>query len=132
MYAGRKGNRIMKKLRNGHYIMATAQEVNALADEMEGKVKQYGWEARTVMPYSGCPMEVTQIIREMREYAVCTTGSKYYLIALANGLVDIMNAWERQELEPKIEIRLHNSGKVVKVGAEMVQELISEGYAEAV
>lgn len=123
----------MEKLKGGYgYIRATVQQVETLADEMDRLVEKYGWQERTVMPWAGVKMTVAEITRNMRDYSKCTKGSKLYLIDLANGLVEIMNAWERQELEEKTEIRLKNSGKVVKVGVEMALEFIKEGYAEAV
>lgn len=123
----------MKKINSGYsYVCATADQVEALADEMDQMVKRYGWQDRTTMPWPGVKMTVAEITKNMREYRNCTKGSKLYLIDLANGLVDIMNAWEQQELEPKLTIRLLNSGKVRQVGMELANELIAEGHAVAV
>lgn len=110
----------------------TAQAVLTLADEMDSMVKKYGWQDRTVCPWPGVKMTVADITRNMRGYSQCTTGSKLYLIDLANGLVDIMNAWEAYEMEPKLTIRSKKNGKVRTINAEIARELINEGYADAV
>jgi len=123
----------MEKLKSGYtYIRVTTQDVETLADEMDSMVERYGWQDRTVTPWPNVKMTVAEITRNMRDYSKCTKDSKFYLIDLANGLVDIMNAWEAHELEPKTEIRVKKSGKVIKVGLDMAQELISEGFAEAI
>ena len=112
-------------------VYGVADKIYALADEMEVKVHQYGWEDRTVMPWAGCSLKVTDIIRDMRDYWRCTSGSKAYLVSLANGLVDILNAWEAHELEPKVTVRT-KGGKVRRISAEMAQEFIAVGLAEMV
>ncbi len=123
----------MNKLNSGYsYIRVTAAEVSALADEMDQMVQRYGWQDRTVMPWSGVKMSVAEITRNMRDFSRCSKGSKLYLIDLANGLVDIMNAWEEHELEPKMEVRNVRTGKVLKVGVEMGRMLIVEGCVVAV
>lgn len=111
---------------------ATASDVEALANEMDQMVQRYGWQDLQVMPWTGVQMTVYQITREMRDYRKCTEGSKSYLISLANGLVDILNAWEAHELEPKIRVRNLKTGKVCAIREEIARELISDGYAEAV
>lgn len=110
----------------------TAQAVLTLADEMDSMVKKYGWQDRTVCPWPGAKMTVADITRSMRGYSQCTAGSKLYLIDLANGLVDIMTAWEAHELEPKLTIRSKKNGTVRTINAEIARELINEGYADAV
>ena len=121
----------MTRLNNGTYNMATAKDVAVFIDEANALIEKYGWQDRTVMPYS-YPEKVTKIVNELRDYSRCTTGSKHYLIALANGLADILEAWERHELEPKLTIRSKKTGKIVEVSFEIAQELIEDGYAEAV
>ena len=122
----------MEKLKSGYsYIRVTAEDIDALADEMDRMVERYGWQDRTVMPWAGVKMSVAEITRNMRDYRRCSKGSKLYLIDLANGLVDIMNAWEAHELEPKMQIRTKN-GKVHTLSVEMAQLMIAEGCAEAI
>lgn len=123
----------MKKLNNGYsYIRVTAEEVEALANEMDQMVERYGWQGRTIMPWPGVKMTVSQITAQMRDFRKCTKGSKLYLIDLANGLVDIMNAWEGQELAPKMDIRLKHNGRVLTVDVEFGEYLIADGCAEVV
>jgi hypothetical protein len=118
----------MEKLNAGYsYIRATAQEVEALADEMDRMVQKYGWQDRTVMPWAGVQMTVAEITRNMRDYSECTRDSKIYLIDLANGLVPIMNAWEKQELTG-IKLRSLKTGKVVKVDPEMADLYLDNGF----
>ena len=121
----------MNKLKDGMYNRATPNEVAAFVEEAESLIEKYGWHDMAVHPYS-YPMKVTRIIEMLKDYQLCTTGSKVYLISLANGLVDILNAWEAHELEDKVEIRIKDSGKTAKVGVSMAQAFIDEGYAEMV
>lgn len=121
----------MTRLNNGRYQIATSGEVRAFIKEASGMVEKYGWQDRTVMPYS-YPEKVTKIINELRDYDRCTHGSKLYLIALANGLAEIMEAWERHELEPKMTVRSKKTGKIVEISLEVARELIEDGYVEAV
>lgn len=123
----------MEKLKSGYsYIRVTAEDVEALADEMDQMVERYGWQDRTVMPWPSIKMTVAEITRNMRDYRRCTRDSKFYLIDLANGLVDVMNAWEAHELEPKMQIRNKKNGKICTISADIARDLIKEGYAEAV
>ncbi len=121
----------MNRLKNGRYLIASAREVEAFISEAEGMIERYGWLERTVTPYS-VPEKVTKIVNELRHYDGCTHSSKLYLIALANGLAEIMEAWERHELEEKTTIRVKRSGKIVQVGVELAREFIEEGLAESV
>lgn len=121
----------MTRLKSGNYLIASVREVEAFISEAEDMIERYGWQERTVTPYS-TPEKVTKIVNELRDYDGCTYGSKLYLLALANGLAEIMEAWERHELEEKITIRVKRSGKIVKVGVELAREFIEEGLAEAV
>ena len=107
----------MEKLRNGKFIhqIATAEEVATFVSEADAMIEKYGWQDKTVSPY-GWAEKVSKVIDTIRDYPRCTFGSKQYLINLANGLVDILAAWEKQELEPKLRVRLVRNGKVVEFG----------------
>lgn len=92
----------------------------------ESMIVKYGWQDKTVHPYS-YPMKVTKIIEDLKDYDKCTEGSKDYLIALANGLVPIMNSWEEYEHAEKITVRIKKSGKITKITAddlEMFADLV--------
>lgn len=121
----------MTRLNNGTYNMATAKDVAVFIDEANALIEKYGWQDRTVTPYS-YPEKVTKIVNTLRDYNRCTTGSQHYLIALANGLADILEAWERHALEPKKTIRFKNNDNIIQVSFDVAQKLIEDGYAEAV
>ena len=121
----------MQRLKSGRYINATVAEVNAFVKEAEQMIEKYGWQEKTVMPYS-FPVKVTKILRDLRDYGRCTKGSQLYLISLANGLAEIMEAWEKYELAEKVTIRIIKSGKLAQFTPEVAQEFIADGMAELV
>ena len=122
---------MINKLRSG-YIRACGSEVDSFVKEAEGMIRKYNWEERIVHPYPNCPLKVTKIISDLKDYDRCTSGSKDYLILLANGLADIMNAWEEHELAPKIKVRSLKSGKIHEVEEWMAKMLIEDGSAVAI
>lgn len=87
-------------------------------------VKAYNWYDRTVMPYS-TPVKVTSLLHEIADYSKCSIGSKDYLRSLARGLGNIMNSWEKFELEPNVDVVLNDTGEV-KTVKESVADLIVE------
>ena len=76
------------------------------------------------MPYS-FPVKVTKIVNDFREFDRCTSGSKCYLIELVNGLADILNAWERTELAPKVRMLIR--GKVKDVPLDWAEDYLELG-----
>ena len=54
------------------------------------------------------------------------------MISLANGLAEIMEAWEKYELAEKVTIRIIKSGTLAKITPEMAQEFVADGLAEYV
>lgn len=89
-------------------------QVMAYITEAERMISKYGWQNMVVHPHSYA-MPITEIIGYLKDYDICTEGSREYAIQLANGLADIMNAWEAHELAPKKTCRIIKSGKVVKI-----------------
>ena len=89
-------------------------QVLAFITEAERMISQYGWQNKVVHPHSYA-MPITEIIGYLKDYDICTEGSREYAIQLANGLADIMNAWEAHELAPNVMVRIIKSGKVVKI-----------------
>lgn len=83
----------------------------------ENMITKYGWQEKTVHPYS-FSMKVTKIIDDLKDYDRCTKGSKEYLISLANGLAPILNSWEEYENAEKITVRVKKSGKIAQILAE--------------
>ena len=106
-------------------------QVESFIKEAERMVQEYGWQEWTVHPYS-FPMKITKIVDDLKDYDRCTKGSKEYLIQLANGLAEIMNAWEEREKAPKIRVMVLDSGKVIEIEEDFARQLISEGICKAV
>lgn len=120
---------MIKKLRTRPLF---SDEIEAFIKEAEDMIGKYHWEERIVHPYPNCPLKVTKIISDLKDYDNCTSGSKDYLVLLANGLADIMNKWEEHELAPKIKVRSLKSGKIHEVEEWMAKLLIEEGTAIAI
>ena len=114
----------------GRYNMR--KKAKAFVLEATEMVERYGWQDMVVHPYSNCPMKVAEIIDRLNDYDLCTEGSKEYLIQLANGLVDILNAWEEYELQPKVKVRSLKGGKIHEVTPDFAEILIKDGLAEAI
>lgn len=107
-------------------------QVEAFVLEAEKMVEAYGWEDEIVHPYANCPIKVTKIIADLKDFDRCTNGSQEYLIQLANGLADILNKWEEHELQPKVKVRSLKGGKIHEVTQEWADILIKDGLAEAI
>ena len=122
---------MLNELRTGKYAkdIATAEEVAAFVNEARHMVAEYGWEDWTVTPW-GYAEKVTKTINYIADYRRCTFSSKQMLISLANGLARVMNAWEQQELTG-ITLRSIKTGKVVKVGEEIVDLYLDNGFVRA-
>lgn len=120
---------MLKKI-EGRYNLS--KKVKAFVLEATEMVERWGWLGMVVHPYSNCPMKVTEIIQNVSDYDLCTEGSKEYLVQLANGLVDILNAWEEYELQPKVKVRSLKGGKIHEVTPDFAEILIKDGLAEAI
>ena len=111
------------------YRKASPAEVQAFYDEAKRMVETYGWQNRTVMPWTGCELSIKTILADV--YALynepMTEGSKVEIVALANGLAEIMNAWEEHEHEPKLLVRSVKNGKVHALSREFALELVKDG-----
>lgn len=95
----------------------SAAEVELFIKEAESMIEKYGWQEKTVRPYS-FNVKVTKIIADLKDYRRCTSGSQEYLISLANGLAKILNSWEEFENKEKIEVRSKKTGKIGKICKE--------------
>lgn len=91
-----------------------AAQVEAFVKEAEAMIEKFGWQEQTVHPYS-YPVKITKIIGDLKDYNICTRGSQEYLVALANGLADILNAWAERESTPKVKVRLLDSGNIIEL-----------------
>lgn len=105
---------MLNKIKRTYWYMASGEMENFVR-EAEKMVERYGWADRVVHPYPNCPVKVTKIIEDCKDYSRCTSGSKEYLITLVNGLVPILNSWEEQENEPKVSVRIRKTGEVVRI-----------------
>lgn len=108
----------------------TAEDRRAFVAEAERMVKEYGWEKMHVYPY-GYPVKVTKIINEFKwDYDRCTRDSKQILILTVNGLADILNHWEEDELAPKRKVRVLDDGAVLELNEDMAKLIVEAGKAE--
>lgn len=114
---------MLKKIEGRYY---RSSQMAAFVKEAERMIEAYGWQKRTVSPYS-FSMPLAKVIKDLKDYDICTDGSKEYLISLANGLTDIMNAWEKHAKEPKVEVIVIDSGKRVALDEAFAKELVEEG-----
>lgn len=108
-----------------------SKEIAAFVVEAEEMVEKYGWQDRTVTPYSW-PEKVTKLISDIKDYDLCTNGSRDYLKLLANGLVDRLNAWERYENLPKVRVRSLLTGNEAELVEELAKEMIEAGVCVAI
>lgn len=95
--------------------MKTRKELMLFVSKADAIIKKYGWEHRKTHPYPNCPIDAIKIINDCKGYDKCTKCSQDYLLALATGFEEILNAWVEYEEAPKIKVRIKSSGKVVEI-----------------
>jgi len=113
---------MLEKLSWGRYNKSTKNDRDEFLKTAMEMVKKYGWENEEVYPYS-FPLKITKILDDFADFDRCTEGSKEYLIQLVNGLADILNKWEEKELEEKVEVRIKQTGKVIKISRSSLELL---------
>ena len=116
---------MLKMVRGG------SSEMASFVREAERMVRAYGWENAEVHPYSYA-MKVTKVIADLKDYDVCTDCTKDYLVSLANGLARILTKWEEYEAEPKVTVRVIESGKEISCRKSFASDLVEEGVCEYV
>ena len=130
----------MEKLRTGKWAtdMASAAEVTAFREEAREMIAKYGWEDRKVTPFSWAEpvLDVVNygVIEGKDDYDELDRYNKAYVLSMLNGLVPILNAWERNHLELEangVEMRLKN-GKITKVLPEFIEFYLESGIAELI
>lgn len=109
-----------------------SDQVKEFAEKAEEMIVKYGWEDRVTYPYPNCRTKVTKIVDDLKDYDNCTEGSQDYLVLLANGFADILNAWEQHELAPKVMIKSKTNGKIVEMEKELAEMFVKDGSAEYV
>lgn len=105
-------------------------EMDAFVKEASAVVEKYGWGDMIVHPYPDCPITVRKILADCRDFEACTTGSQEYLVDLANGLIHILNAWEKHEMEEKVQVRVKESGERIVLRKTLADMYVSRGLAE--
>lgn len=111
-------------------VCGGSSEMASFVREAERMVRAYGWENMEVHPYSYA-VKVTKVISDIKDYDICTKGTKEYLVALANGLARILNKWEEYELEPMVAVRLTNGNEVV-CRESFARDMVEAGACEYV
>lgn len=82
-----------------------SEQMKAFVAEAYRMVNAYGWQDMIIAPY-GRAYKLIKAIKDISDYDRCTRGSKEILILLANGLANVLNAWESRELEPKVKMNI--------------------------
>ena len=103
------------------------EQMEQFVKEAEAMIEKYGWKNRTVMPY-GYKMPIKKIITDCKDFDVCTLYSQDVLISLANGLADVMNAWEKDFNAPKVTMRHIATGKTYIFPAELADSFLKEDF----
>lgn len=128
---------MLNKITKGTDINNQVKEFVKEADRM---VNLYGWGDRSTFPYRFA-VPVVDTINELREFDKYTKASQAYLVSLANGFADVLNAWEKNAKEQQLERVYclnkdgHQLGNYTKSEAESVLETIKnmdESLAEQI
>lgn len=106
------------------YRIPTDEEFIRWSDDAAALVSKYNWEDKKVWPWN-FPMSVVSIIDQVRTAPICTYGSKVDCYLLAKGLTDILNAWEKTELEG-ITLKNLKTGKTFKVDKGLTDEMMKD------
>lgn len=124
----------MEKLRNGKWShqKASAEEVAQVVEEIKAMIAKYGWEERTVRPYS-YSMTLKELVESdgWNNFKHYNASSRQLIISEINGVIEMLNIWEAQESEEKVTVRLIN-GNEITYPKSVADELIEIGMAEAV
>lgn len=102
----------------------TDEEFIRWSDDAAALVHKYNWEDKKVWPWS-FPMSVVSIIDQVRTAPICTYSSKVECYLLAKGLTDILNAWEKIELEG-ITLKNLKTGKTFKIEKDFADEMMKD------
>lgn len=111
----------------GRYGVAAMLE--AQVAEAEQMIERYRWQKMTISPY-GHAEPLMRYIGWMKDYRNCTDGSKDTLIAVWNGMADILNAWEQSEKERTVKVVIltgKHKGEERMYSPWMADMLLEEG-----
>lgn len=117
----------MTTLRNGkwNHQIATNEEVNQVIQEIENMINKYNWKERTLSPYSH-RTNIMELVKGWKLFSKCTFSSKQIIISEINGAIEILNAWEKYELEEKVKVILPN-GKEKEIGISLLEDYLELG-----
>ena len=106
----------------------TRAEYFKAVGEIESMIAKYGWDNETSCPF-GDSMKFSEILKCLKEdeYENCTKGSQLYLIELANGFMNVLEARERYELAPKVTV-ISPKGKTSRVTEDMLDFYLENGW----
>lgn len=104
--------------------MPTNKEFIRWSDDAAALIRKYGWEDRSVWPWN-YPIPVTKIVNDVHGAPQYTYGSKCELYLLAKGLTDILNAWEKTEVEG-VTLKNLKTGKVFKIDKVFADEMMAD------
>ena len=111
-----------------------AEKLETQVAEAEQMIERYGWQKMTIAPY-GHAEPLMQYIGWMHDYRNCTEGSKGVLIALWNGLADVLNAWEQSVKERTVRVVIlsgNHKGEERMLSPWMAEMLLKEGAVRLV
>jgi hypothetical protein len=106
-----------------------AEMLEAQVAEAEQMIERYGWQKRTISPY-GHAEPLMRYIGWMHDYRNCTDGSKDTLIAVWNGMADVLNAWEQSVKERTVRVTIlsgRHEGEERMLSPWMAEMLLEEG-----
>lgn len=107
------------------------EQIKVFIKEADRMITEYGWQERTVLPYS-FPVKVTDIIDKLKKVHFYTKSSRDIIIAEANGLPNILNYWEQVAVAPKVTVRYFTSGKVKEISKIVADDLVDVGMVEII
>lgn len=118
---------MLNKIEGRYWIRKQMME---FIETAEGMIEKYGWQNMTLAPY-GHAVPIMKMVGELKDYDLCTDSSKEYLVQLANGMANILNAWEKHEADKTIKVRIltgKHKGEERMVSSEYVE--LMEGLVE--
>lgn len=118
---------MLKKIEGRYWVREQMMDFIKTADEM---IEKYGWQNMTIAPYQHAE-PIMKVMGWLKDYDLCTSGSKETLVLIANGMVNVLNAWEKHEADKTVKVRLltgKHKGEERMVSPEFVEMM--EGLVE--
>lgn len=118
---------MLKKIESRYFV---GEQMAELIKTAEGMIERYGWQDMTLTPY-GHAEPIMKVMGWLKDFDICTSGTKETLILIANGMADVLNAWEKHDAAKTIRVRLltgKHKGEERMMSPEGVEMM--EGYIE--